>query len=57
MGQWPLEWFECDLNQCWENLWFLWRSSRVRDQLVCRKKGVNPIPAGDANCEVWYGWK
>lgn len=57
MEHWPLEWFGWAMDQCWEEVWFFWRSSRVRDQLVCKQGGVNPIPATDTECEVWACWK
>lgn len=57
MDQWPKEWFDLDMEQCWDKLWFLWRSSHVRNQLVCNRMGVNPIPVAYVEYDEWAGWR
>lgn len=53
----PLEWFGWTLDQCWDELWFLWGSDRVRNHLISKNGGVNLVSVADSNYEEWPGWK
>lgn len=57
MEEWWFEWSESDSEQCWTELWSMWRSEGLRGQLASKwvKEGskykVEPEP------DSWDGWK
>lgn len=57
MGQWSIEWSECDPVQCWVELWFQWCSGSIRDQLTSKFDCVSSSLELEVEFEDWAIWK
>lgn len=57
MEDWVLKWSECDLEQCWMDLWLLWRSGEIKEQLASRLEHELPTPEGELEAGIWDGWR
>ena len=57
MGKWSREWSPCDPAQCWVELWLIWCSGGIKNQLASKFDCKSSYLESEVEFAEWASWK